>query len=243
MKANRSVTINPQKKESAMQGIEKAHCNAAIKALLKASYALWQSTVEEVLRPILAFGKSDTLGMDAMPEITIIDSLRGYDENAVIVTEESGITKVKGDENNRYRTIFFSDPTDRSAILKKSLDGLADKQKTLLEVVSDPEFQATWEKEYGFPVEITGASSSITCVRVGVPIFSIIVNYVTRNLFLACSAGCYKFKLPDEESRIYLDTILAGGEKIFFRDLVTAHNKRFVTFLGKKRLSRKYPRQ
>jgi hypothetical protein len=35
----------------------------------------------------LKYGKSDTLGMDAMAEITIIEELRKYDQLSAIITE------------------------------------------------------------------------------------------------------------------------------------------------------------
>lgn len=40
-----------------MTGIEMSHCNAAIGAILTAYYATMDSTVDEVLSPILAYGK------------------------------------------------------------------------------------------------------------------------------------------------------------------------------------------
>ena len=104
-----------------MYGVEKAHCNAAIKAIITAFYALSNSTVEEALRSIWAYGKSDTLGMDAMPEITIVDQLKRYDKMSIIITEENSpkelIFSEFGDPR-RYKTVFISDPTDRSRYFK-----------------------------------------------------------------------------------------------------------------------------
>ncbi|MFA6306549.1 MAG: hypothetical protein WCV70_01510 [Patescibacteria group bacterium] len=225
-----------------MQGVEKSHCNAAIRAVLAAARALWQSTVEEALRPILKYGKSDTLGMDAMPEITIIETLRDYDRFSVVITEEIGESekgKLKNyndyNDHRRFRTLFISDPTDRSAQIKESLEKEEDRSRTVLSVIKDPQFQEKWEKNFGKPVWVTGGSSAITCVRRGIPIFSVIVNYINRQLFLACSAGCYVIDLPDDMSEINLDKILITGEKIFFSD-TSSHGqmKRFATFMGKR---------
>src|SRR3989338_11230776 len=114
-----------------MQGVEISHCNAAIEAILKATYALWNSTVDEALRPILRYGKSDTLGMDAMPEITIVETLQNYDRFCVVITEETGdrekIHFYISEDPRRFRTVFISDPTDRSSQLKKAMENVEDK--------------------------------------------------------------------------------------------------------------------
>lgn len=73
-----------------MQGVEISHLNAAITAALKAYYDFRHSTVDDALRPIAAYGKKDTLGMDAGPEIIICEELKRYDAGAVVITEEIG---------------------------------------------------------------------------------------------------------------------------------------------------------
>lgn len=221
-----------------MQGVEKSHCNAVLAAISKSTYAFWQSTVEEALRPILKYGKSDTLGMDAMAEITIIESLQEYDYLSAIITEEAGgkerIRFSHPDDHHLFRTVFISDPTDRSSQLKAALDMTTDKTQSVLETVNTPDFIKMWESKFGAPISITGGCSAITCVRRGIPIFSVIVNYITRELFLACSAGCYSYRLPLEQIKIDLDLILSDGEKIFFHDKCkTEHMRHFTTFMGK----------
>lgn len=222
-----------------MQGVEISHCNAAIEAILTASYAFWESTVEEALRPILKYGKSDTLGMDAMPEITIIETLQRYDQYSVVITEETGGREkmhfVHSDDPRRFRTNFISDPTDRSAQVKKSLENVGDKTRKVGDVIRDPDYRQNWEDKFGKPVEITGGTSAITCVRRGVPIFSVIVNYVTRVLYLSCSAGNYALELPDTFSKIGFDHVIAKGRRFYFRD-INSHGdmRRFVTFMGKQ---------
>lgn len=220
-----------------MQGVEISHCNAAILAITTASYAFWQSTVDEALRPILKYGKSDTLGMDAMPEITIIETLQRYDEFCVVITEETGGREkvhFTADDPRRFRTIFISDPTDRSRQIKELLEAVEDKSRTVGEIISDPACRDRWNQKFGSPVQITGGASAITCVRRGVPIFSVIVNYITRQLYVSCSAGNYVVDLPERFSKLDLDFVQMQGRKIFFRD-VNNHGdmRRFTTFMGK----------
>lgn len=46
-----------------------------------------------------------------------------------------------------------------------------------------------WEKIGEGPASITGASAAITCVRRGGIIFSVLLNYITQELIVACSSG------------------------------------------------------
>lgn len=222
-----------------MQGVEKAHCNAAIEAVLAAAKAFWESTVDEALRPIFKYGKCDTSGMDAMPEITIVERLLEYDRFSIVVTEEAGGREIvhlpDPNDPRRSKSVFISDPTDRSAQLKQMLEGVENKSARVLDVVRDPVCRCGWEERFGAPAEITGGTSAVTCVRRGVPIFAVIVNYITRDLFVSCSAGNFVLPLPDDLSRVDLDYVRACGRKLFFRRLGLghAHERRFVTFMGK----------
>lgn len=222
-----------------MQGVEKAHCNAAIEAVLAAAKAFWESTVDEALRPILKYGKCDTSGMDAMPEITIVERLLGYDRFAIVITEEAGGREMVhlSDPNDprRSKSVYICDPTDRSAQLRKMLEEVDDKSVRVLDVVRDPNCCRSWEERFGAPVEITGGTSAVTCVRRGVPVFAVIVNYITRDLFVSCSAGNFVLALPDDVSRVSLDYVRVHGRRLFFRCLGAGHEheRRFVTFMGK----------
>lgn len=222
-----------------MQGVEKSHCNAAIEAILTAYAALLQSTVEEALRSIHAYGKSDTLGMDAMPEITIIEVLQRYDKFCIVITEETGAREMihfpHSDDPRRFRTVFLSDPTDRSAQLKKLLEEVDNKNERVMDVVRKDISRTRWEERFGKPAEITGGASAITCIRRGVPIFSVIVNYITQQLFVSCSAGNYVLDLPEDVRGIDLNYVRERGNKIFFRDIDSrGDTRRFVTFMGKQ---------
>jgi hypothetical protein len=222
-----------------MQGIEKSHCEAVIIAILNAAYALWHSTVESALRPISKYGKTDTLGMDAVPEITIIKTLQEYDARSIVITEETGFKELihlsNSDDENYFRTVFISDPTDRSSQIKKTLEAVTDKQQTVAQAMASSEFREAWDRQkFSSPLDIAGGTSAVTCVRRGVPIFSVIVNYITRKLFLACSAGCYSLAIESDRPTLNLETILTRGEKVFFNNLATDDcMMKFVTFMGK----------
>ena len=175
-----------------MQGVEISHLNVAISAALKAYYDFRHSTVDDALRPVAAYGSKktkDTLGMDAGPEITICEELGRYDAGAVVVTEEIGSRGKQVSDTFRpndpqtFRTVFICDPTDRSNQLKEFLNSFPRNAK-IGEILGDTESVKKWEEKFDFPVSITGATSAISCVRRGVPIFAVIVNYITQELIV-----------------------------------------------------------
>lgn len=221
-----------------MQGVEMSHMNAAITALLKAYFDFVNSTVEDALRKIGAYGKKDTLGMDAGPEITICESLGRYDTGAVVITEEIG-SRGGGDVFRPYdtqtlRTVFISDPTDRSNQLKAFLAKYPREIK-IGGIFSDPTTKGKWEAEFGSPASITGATSAISCVRRGLPIFAVIVNYITQEMMVSCAAGNRVIKLPDDRlDAIHLDYVCEHGSLLVFPGMGgnSGSMQRFTTFLG-----------
>lgn len=223
-----------------MQGVEKSHLNAAISAALTAYSDLLHSTVDDALRPIAAYGKKDTLGMDAGPEIIICEELARYDAGAIVITEEVGSrgVNVDGDtfrpnDPQTFRTVFISDPTDRSNQLKEFLSDFP-RDTVINDIFGSAEVISKWEAKFGAPASITGATSAISCVRRGVPIFAVIINYITREIAISCAAGNRITKLPnDVESQINFDYIQANGQVILFPSInAVGEMKRFVTFLG-----------
>ncbi|MDO8486632.1 MAG: hypothetical protein Q7S77_02990 [Candidatus Staskawiczbacteria bacterium] len=223
-----------------MQGVEISHLNAAITAALKAYYDFRHSTVEDALRPIAAYGKKDTLGMDAGPEIIICEELKRYDAGAVVITEEIGSKGTRLSDTFRpndpqtFRTVFISDPTDRSNQLKVFLSQFP-KEMKIGDIFGDLNTGAKWEKEFSAPVSITGATSAISCIRRGIPIFAVIVNYITQQLVVSCAAGNRILKLPDERpDLIDLNYVRTNGELILFPNIdgEMKSMQRFVTFLG-----------
>lgn len=223
-----------------MQGVERSHLNAAISAALKAYYDFRQATIEDALRPIPTYGKRDTLGMDAGPEITICGELGRYDSGAVVVTEEIGSKQAllsdtfRPNDPQTFRTVFISDPTDRSSQLKAFL-GQFPREKTISHILGEPDAVAKWEKQFGAPASITGATSAISCIRRGIPIFAVIVNYITKELAVSCAAGNKILKLPDKLSfAIDLEYVQTKGKIISFPGIGENMKsmRKFVTFLG-----------
>ena len=229
-----------------MVGIEEAYCNTIIRALLLANYALLEATIVESLQGNSVWGKGDTLGLDAIPEIAILDYLKSFDQYAVMLTEETGRDSnplaLTGPESHRgVRTFFICDPTDRSAQLGKFLRRFQSEEEPSRKVaaaIKRPETKCEWETDHGSPCSITGAFSAITCVRRGLPICTGLLNYITQELFVACSAGVYSKVLPSHDDidaweKIEFRLVQSTGEALHFRPVGPEHWKRFVTFLGK----------
>jgi len=204
-----------------MYNIEEVHCSAAIQAILQANLQLMHATVEEALQPV-RYGKTDTLGLDGIPESTIAASLRHFDRGAVLVTEEIGTTSntVRSYSRNYPPTFYLSDPTDRSSQLRDFLSD-QDPSKKIGEVIQLRDTISRWEAACGAPASITGATSAITCIRYGVPINSAIVNFVTQELFVALRAGVFRLRLPTyaelDPSQITVEHIRSKGERVLFR--------------------------
>ena len=243
--------------EFGMIGIEQAYCDTIISALIRANRALLECTIEEALQHINIWGKGDTLGLDAVPEIAITERLKHFDQYATIVIEEEGEDYNPLGQEGRYskrgpRTFFVSDPTDRSAFLEKALKeakngGDDDSMNTgtkIREVILGEEARRRWEDFAGSPASITGAMCAITCVRRGLPICSGLLNYVTQELIIACSAGIYLLKLPPSDlepsdsttvtaEEVTLNHLLAAGQALELRSTYGREPKSLVTFLGK----------
>lgn len=224
-----------------MHGVEKSHLNACLEALLKAFYDFVYSTVEDALQRVQVYGKRDTLGMDAGPEITICRTLNYYDPGAVVITEEAGLRGVcfsndtfRPSEPQTFRTVFICDPTDRSNQLKAFLADFPKGMK-VGDIFNNPDVGVSWEAKFGAPASITGATSAISCIRRGIPIFSVIVNYITRDLVVSCAAGNRIVKLPIERAdSIDLNYVCKNGQPLLFPSIGggVESMKKFVTFLG-----------
>lgn len=226
-----------------MYNIEEVHCNAAIAAVLQANRHLMHASVEDAITPD-DYGKSDTLGLDGIPEIRIKDSLKNFNKDAIIITEEIGSTRAtsyyqRGVCNNSF-TFYVSDPTDRSSQLKRFLENKERSVETG-EVIQNSHTTQEWEQQCGKPASITGATSAITCVRKGVPIASAFVNLITQELFVAFTDGVYQLKLPSykelKPSEITSRYVKNKGSPVYFRVFEEGRSisdmKYFVTFLGK----------
>jgi len=231
-----------------MKGCNEAYCDAAIGALIAAASNLQQTTVREALRAT-PYGKGDTLGLDAIPEIEIMNQIRKFDPDSILITEELGRDvarewRVTGDPTQQP-VIFFCDPTDRSSELKRFLTAFVGKwgSRNVGELVKDRAALRVWNKIASTPRSITGATSAITCVRQGRVIFSVILNYITQELFLACSAGIYRYSFDKKSGlkpgKVRVADVMARGKTIEFPSLSDEVEdqwgawKTYVTFLGK----------
>lgn len=238
-----------------MQGIEKDYGSVCVGALISAWRSLMEATAAEVLdksRYGSRKGKSDTLGLDAKPEICIVSRIKDHDAHALIVTEEEGQQEMlkkrwpTDSKPERQPLMFFSDPTDRSSQFAKFIGELATERKLeKVGVLMDRvDLIAMWEHMFEPPASITGATTSITCVRKGALVFSAILNYITRVIYLAAPSGIYCYNLPpysDSESLddIDFDTIVKDGSRMEFlraKDFCTNPEDafRFATYLGSK---------
>lgn len=237
-----------------MQGKEIAYCNLGLKVITGAILELMNIPVEEALSKV-KYGKGDTLGLDAVPELSILDGVNTFDNMAVVITEETDkfTAPYWNDSSNPKDQYFmlFSDPTDRSKFLQYFLEKLANGSmgKQIGELLEEKNAVELWEnldwpKKYNEkPAKITGATTAITCIYQGRVIFTVIGNYITQTIYLACQAGIYEFQLPiynerDKFSQIDLDRVIEEGKKIAFPSAGFICKKaddfrKFVTFLGK----------
>lgn len=214
-----------------MSGKNDVYCDACIEALLLANASLTQMCVSELLKkvPYGAHDKSDTYAFDAASEIQIKDCLTRFDNDSVLVTEELGVNFLENWPNFSdiafHPSVFFCDPTDRSRHLLDFLTLVPeeDRGEKFGEIISQNKALEGWEKIGGGPASITGASAAITCVRRGRIIFSVLLNYITQELIVACSSGVKIIKLENygllKHSRITLIDVVKKGKTIDFNPI------------------------
>lgn len=234
-----------------MQGIENSYCDVCIGAAIAAWRTLLEASPMEALNKV-KFGskgeKSDTLGLDAIPEIILSERIKDFDSHALFVTEEIGeATKNRWPTDSdpiRQPLMFFSDPTDRSKFLKIFLERISDGKPTVKigKLMEKNDCAKDWEEMFESPASITGATSAITCVRKGSIIFSVILNYITQTIYVATPIDVLLLKLPSYDDhnleKIDLTYIAKHSQQLIFPSAKTiCHEsddyKRFVTFLGK----------
>lgn len=233
-----------------MQGIEMTYCDVCINALVGAWRALMEASATEALQKT-PYGKGDTLGLDAITEITIAGRLHEFDKHAILITEE-----LDDQAHRRWPTdsdpvkqplMFFSDPTDRSIQLKQFFELISDGYPTekignrMAAVNSGAE--KLWEDTFEGPASITGSTTSITCARKGEIIFSVILNLITRELVAVSNIGVYIYKVKPfddlSNEKIGLSVVINKGKQLVFPGAKDLHYtadecRRFVTFLGKE---------
>jgi len=230
-----------------MVGIDQAYANAAIRALLEANWQLQEATIGELLQKT-SYGKGDTKGFDAIPEIVISEELKRFDPDIVFLTEEIGRQRKFSvpQEIELQPILYISDPTDRSSFLEKFLQGFVKENPSFIdlkfkEILRNEEIKERWENLASGPAVITGPTGSISGIKKGVPFFAVIVNYLTQDLFVACDWGKKRFNIEgisqEDFKWITLEKIFAEGEEIIFdqeRNLDVEESKKFFTFIGKE---------
>lgn len=226
-------------------GIERDYLNAVINALIEANNTLRDTPVEEAVTKSHVAHKGDTLGLDQRPENTITDRLLNFDQYAILITEERGadsnpLAKDGPATVHGARTFYGCDPCDRSSQLCEFLKMHSEEHNRVSAVLQKRNAVELWEKSFGRPASITGANAAITCVRRGIPICSVLLNYITQQLTVVCCAGIYQIKLPRNPSTVVdFDFITQKGVRLCFLQPPIAHSKRVVTFVGKP--ERGYP--
>jgi hypothetical protein len=163
-----------------MQGIIKEYCNVGIRAIIRGYKVFMRTKVSDLLLSS-DYGKSDTLGLDAVPEIEIKEEIRDFDRTAILVTEETDdiTTKYWPENPDRFLhpLMYFCDPVDRSSYLKSFLGRFLNEHSLMAgEIINREDSAVSWEKTAidpegkkiaGGPASITGATSAITCVSKG----------------------------------------------------------------------------
>lgn len=215
-----------------MQKVEQYLLYECIEALKDVLEGMRSTTVKALVEEAKS-GKRDSLHLDVLPENILRDKLlEDYDEHVVLVTEEKG--KFNYEKISEAEVMVFSDPTDRSKYLKKFI-----QQEVLEEGSGNPLFGSIldsketigrWERFTYVPARLSGACCSITIVKRGEICFSMVLNYITQELVVACrdfigygSLKSIKLKAGDCDFSDWVKITFPKPKK----------NTSYVTFLGK----------
>ncbi|MBI4021761.1 MAG: hypothetical protein HY372_00205 [Candidatus Andersenbacteria bacterium] len=214
-----------------------------IAALLEANQAMLDTSIADAIASSHTPYKGDTLGLDQRPENTITKELMDYDQYAVIITEERGqeanpLASATPETVFGARTFFGCDPCDRSAQLRSFLAASSNHKKRVGDVIRQRSTIHNWASQYGQPAPVTGANAALTCVRRGLPFGTVLLNYITQEVTLACSAGVFHTGIPKGRHALTLDD-LCRQRRLTFTQPGRDHYRMFVTFIGKP--ERGYP--
>jgi hypothetical protein len=181
-----------------MKGVERDLLELSVRALRKAYEEVGSMDCEFAVSPV-GGGKSDTFGLDWMPETAIKEVVGDYDKRGImLVTEESGAVCDRSSDTDRTETVFICDPTDESVRMREFITDVLnenfDYSKKPVHEILKPD---AWEKRMGGPASVTGALASITAIRNGQVIFNAMVNYVTGEFFVANSLGTKRGTIAD----------------------------------------------
>jgi hypothetical protein len=215
-----------------MQKVEQYLLYECVEALKDVLNEIKSTTAKSLVDKAIS-RKMDSLLLDVLPENILRNQLLDdYDEHVVLVTEEKG--KFNFEEINEAEVVAFSDPTDRSKYLEKFIQQeILDKGNSNLlfgSLLDSKDTIDKWEKFTGVPARLSGACCSITIVKRGEICFSMILNYITQELVIACK---------DFIGYSYVKNInLKAGNCDFSRWAKInfpkpKENTSYVTFLGK----------
>lgn len=224
-----------------------AYCQAGIDSLILANVSLTHTNVG-ILNGKTMYGKSDTKRFDADAENAVRDCVLSFDSRAALITEELGQSLLRWPpftDLENHPAVFFCDPADRSDFLVKYLDclvGGGHENERFGEFVG-AEHQQSWEAIGDGPASVTGACAGITCVRQGQAIFSVLLNYITQELTVACPDGVRLLKLchyNELKSRgVTYKEVMEDGQEIQFPPLSSKAPwddlKYFTCFMGNER--------
>jgi len=185
-----------------MKGIERDLLKMSVDAL-KGAYEGLNSMKCDMAAGYVSGGKSDTYGLDWMPESIIKHKISDYDANIVLITEETGKMHSGKKGIGPTQTVFVCDPTDRSIKLHEFITAMMDREpsyrsREVHDVIG--ENLEEWQNRIGNP-SISGASASMTVIRDRIVLFSVMVNYVTGEIFVANSIGT-KYGNMEEDTDI-----------------------------------------
>lgn len=176
-----------------------AYCQACIDALVLANVSLTHSNVG-ILNGKTMYGKSDTKRFDADAENAVRKVILDFDGRAALITEELGQSLLRWPpftDLENHPAVFFCDPADRSDYLVQYLNSLVKighENERFGDLVGSQHIGA-WESIGDNPASVTGACAGITCVRQGQAILSVLINYITQELTVACPDGVKLLKL------------------------------------------------
>ena len=237
-----------------MEGRIQNFCDATIGAQILAWKHLMETPVSEALLKKEGYGKVDTLGLDAIPEIMESKYIENYNKEAILVTEETDKYTKKLwplDHNLILQLlIFVSDPLDRTKYYELFIDKLRESENNehvkVGDLIKRKDAAKVWEEDInaGKPAMITGATTSLTCIFRNKIVCSVIINLVTDTIFIASPAGIHYMKLPDfndnKVTDIDFNYIIAHGKRLEFLSALDTCKCRedklkFVTYLGSER--------
>lgn len=216
-----------------MERVEKHLLDFCIEVLVDVYVKLRDTTAEELIRPSIS-GKEDSLFLDVLPENMLrLRLLTEYDRHIVLVTEEKG--EFNYEEISEAEFVIFSDPTDRSKQLKMFIQagitrGVIQLHSLLAELLTSDEAMPLWEEVGGTPAQLSGSCCSLTVVKRGEILFSLILNYITGEVSVACKDRIGTCQIDASVPSAALPSITKWREVGFAEP---RNGKSYVTYLGK----------